>query len=294
MKQKRFILTISLLFFVVCFTLPILFNIVQSDASQPQEIISGSSSSESNTYDDIFEPDIAVDSNGGWHIVYTEDEGDYSSGFKISVKYLNSKSLSPIVIDSLSASDHDFESPSIAIDSHNNVHITYCKGSYFSLYGPSYTIYYINNVSGSWSQPQEIVSVASSIVGSDEPLPQTWYAISGTDIAIDSNDNWFIVYAESVESFTTGYYVPSYCEDEVKLISSKSTSPVIIDTHSIAGFDGISFTSPSIAIDSHNNIHIAYSKEDYFSSSPPGSAINYVNNVSSTWSQHRTRYRRRF
>ena len=113
---------------------------------------------------------------------------------------------------------------SIAIDSNDNVHISYLNES-----DDDMKLMYATDASGSW---------VTTIVDSTGRVGEY------TSIAIDSNDKVHISYQDSAD----GYYV-KYATD---------VSGVWVNT-TIAGGSGSSLAKyPSIAIDSADNVHISY------------------------------------
>ena len=114
---------------------------------------------------------------------------------------------------------------SIAIDSNDNVHISYLNES-----DDDMKLMYATDASGSW---------VTTIVDSTGRVGEY------TSIAIDSNDKVHISYQDSAD----GNYV-KYATD---------VSGVWVNTTIAGGSGSSSATYPSIAIDSADNVHISYS-----------------------------------
>jgi pimeloyl-ACP methyl ester carboxylesterase len=217
--------------------------------SPPQGIVSTTHDLEySGPTCTINNPDIAIDSNDNWHVVYVESPPPY---FTNTVKYISSNTLSPMIINSYGLhAAYYFDTASIAIDSENNIHIAYRTSPLSSDHSQAkYAINYVNNVAGSWSPPQEIISEISNPAVTKYNVVTS---IGHPDITVDSDGNWYIVYWERrIEN-------ASYLTNTIKYLSSSTPAPMVIDS----GSTGINcyVDSPSIASDSKNNIHIAYSK----------------------------------
>ncbi|MEC8073262.1 MAG: putative Ig domain-containing protein, partial [Candidatus Thermoplasmatota archaeon] len=114
---------------------------------------------------------------------------------------------------------------SIAIDSNDNVHISYLNES-----DDDMKLMYATDASGSW---------VTTIVDSTGRVGEY------TSIAIDSNDKVHISYQDSAD----GNYI-KYATD---------VSGVWVNTTIAGGSGSSSATYPSIAIDSADNVHISYS-----------------------------------
>ncbi len=118
----------------------------------------------------------------------------------------------------------------------------------------------VSNVAkSSIPQPQAIITANTAYVF---PYSGAYIdtSISDPHIATDSEGNWYIAYIENTSHWLDNS--PVDIETDVKCLSSKSSSPVILDTYSApaSGSSRQYFSSPSISIDSHDNIHVTYEK----------------------------------
>lgn len=272
-----------------------LFNLTPLASAQPQEIVKVTSSGDFNAsfvYTYIGEPSLAIDSKGTWHLVYQESTVTYSSPthyYRDEIKYLNSKTLVPVTIATATSTGSftlDLNSPSIAIDSQDNPHVMYQQGNYSSVgsyYTDSYSILYVTNAFGNWSQPQEILKVTSS--GDYNASSYAYTYLGEPSLAIDSKGSWHLVYAEE-----GGIYTPNShtCRDDIKYLNSQTFTPITIASVTRTGGDiAFDLHYPSIAVDSQGNPHIMYQLSSY---TGVGSyytdvySIMYINNISNNWS----------
>ncbi len=174
---------------------------------------------------------IVLDSQDKWHITYYDGH---------TIKYIDN--LSDEVIDIAQNAD----THSLAIDSNDNLHLAYfVKG---------HSIMYTNNVDGTWSTPVEILS---GINPSGYPSDTI-----GISLAIDSKNNWHIVYYD--------WY-------KIKYMNSYSSSPITLASGEVAG--------PDMTIDSDDKLHVAYYVENGDSHwSTDGYSVRYINNIGGDWS----------
>jgi hypothetical protein len=229
--------------------------------STPQAIVSGVSS---YGYFEGGDVDIAIDSAGNWHAVYTRYL-DMSSGAYIM--YATSGSA-PVALahtdgtDDMTEGPFTVSGPSIAVDQADNVHVAYCLHDEED---STFDVMYINNVLGSWSDPQAIVS------------GEYRYATGGrgeVDIAIDSAGNWHVVYTRH-QYMSWGAYI---------MYATSGSAPV-----ALAHTDGtddmtegpFTVSMPSIAVDQADNTHVAYCLYDEEATTFD---VMYINNVLGSWS----------
>jgi hypothetical protein len=162
---------------------------------------------------------IAIDSNNKVHISYYDStNGD--------LKYATNASGSwgaPTIIDSVGCLEQHYiySSISIAIDSDNKVHISYCDYTNGDLK-------YATNASGSW--------VPSTIPDSEGGM------VKDTSIAIDSDNKVHISYCGKTYKYDLKY-------------ATKPSGSWVIDTISSDGELG---RYNSIDTDSNNKVHISY------------------------------------
>jgi hypothetical protein len=180
-----------------------------------------------------FYTSIAVDGNDKVHLVWQANMDGYGS--KIFYSQFDGVWSSPVVVSSVGVFDRY---PSIAIDFYNNLHVVYTSGS--ESYGTSGGIYYAK-FNGTW---QYSVLISS---GSD------YTNLGGSCIAIDGNNNLHVVWEgtrRDVSSHPQIWYA--------RFVGSWS-APVRISTS--AGMASSDQSNPSVAVDSNNRIHAAWTSE---------------------------------
>lgn len=161
------------------------------------------------------------------------------------------------------------ENPSIAVDVNNKAYVVYAhKNGVVVPTDSKINIYYVTNVSGSWSTP---VRISSDVFGQDAATPE---------IALDANSKAHVVFnhkrtaTSPIDSKINVYYVTNS--------SGSWVSPVRISND---GFGQDVKESPSITIDASNKAHVAYTQKNS-NIAPVDLKINiyYTTNVSGSWS----------
>lgn len=181
-------------------------------------------------------PAIAVDSQDNIHLVWygaatVEEETNYKYQLRYQ-KYSNGAWQS---IEELTTNASYMQAAaSIAIDSHDNVHITW-EG--LTADSPNaYQIRYINYSSGTW---QGIVELTTA--GDD-------YAQETPVIAIDSQDNLHVVWMGAVAQAQWLYQI------RYREYTNGAWQNIVELTTDFDYFQN----DPSIAIDSHDNLHVVF------------------------------------
>ena len=175
-------------------------------------------------------PSLAVDSHDVLHLAW--QDGKLAEPGVVPYVYYSKKTTSwqaPELVASYA------ETPAIAVDSNNNVHVVYGPYEYSPGYmGGGNGVRWREKTSAGW-QAEEQVSESTS-----------W--VNCAAIAIDGNDNVHVVFNNAPRST---YYDLHYRERT----SSGWGTEVQINTEN----DNLGGTQPSIAVDSMNNVHIVWS-----------------------------------
>jgi hypothetical protein len=241
---------------------------------------------------------IGIDSNNKVHISYY----DYTNG---DLKYTTDASGSWVTstIDSVGYPAYHYynatSSISIAIDSNNKAHISYCD--YYN-----YDLKYTTNASGSWvtstiDSEGKVVHTSIAIDSNNKVhisyhgiagairyatnasgswvIDSVWYTPQYCSIAIDSNNKvhisgfWsYITYYGVVEKYN--YYLIYATKD----VSGSWVTPIISSQSN--GVRLLENPTTSIAIDSNNKVHISY--KGYYTDYSSG-ALRYATNASGSW-----------
>lgn len=198
---------------------------------------------------------IATDSNNKVHISYYNPT-DHSLSYATNASGGWVKSI----LDST-----DGKYTSIAIDSNNKVHI-----SYYSWYLER--LKYATNASGNW---------VYTIVESGLDLNHNYEDEPGTSIAIDSNNKVHISYLKfnSNDCITQScsHTTMDVCKNTIKYATNKNGSWTTETVYSFHG-DLEYVYRPSIAVDSNNKAHIAFTYCDLCED-----RIYYATNASGAW-----------
>lgn len=237
------------------------------DWSTAHEIVTGLHSEGISSYD----IGIAVTSDGVWHVVWSDVvESDTATTFYI----LHASSLSEDTILARGTYYLDAHSgetvagPSIAVGLDGTLHVAYRLREIVDGDNTNNSILYMNNVPGSWSPPQEIVTGLNS-----EGISS--YDIS---IAVGPDGAWHLVYSDIVENGHVGtsdiLYANSMMEQSTLALGTYDQ-----DTHS-----GDVVAGPSIAIGPDGALHVAYRLREIVDWDNINNPILYMNNQAGSWS----------
>ena len=194
-------------------------------------------------------PSLAVDSSGNVHVAWQDESIFAGSGGDIDIFYKrwdsSSSSWTPTEVVS-TVSTVNSEYPSLAVDSAGNVHIAWGDATDFAGSGGDRDIFYIrwDSSTFSWSTT-EVVSIDSTGLSTYPSL------------AADSKSNIHIAWLDKTNYASAGTDYDIFYK---RLVSSSSwTTTEVVSIESTAD----SYI-PSLAVDSVDNIHIAwYDLTDY-------------------------------
>ena len=203
---------------------------------------------------------IAVDANNKAYVVYAQKNG--ATDASINVYYVTNVSGSWST--PLRLSDDvgvlDATTPEIALDGNNKAYIVYVDKSGADT---KRNVYYMTNLSGSWSAPARI---SNDAFGND--------VLENPSIAVDASNKAHVAYVHKNGAGDFGinaYYVTNS--------SGSWSAPVRISNDSF--FNDVQ-NNPSIALDANGKAHVAYAHRNVLSDAQ----INtyYVNNLTGSWS----------
>ncbi len=191
---------------------------------------------------------IALDSNGDWHIVYSDRDCYEDNSETRYVKHITETTTETLAEEYGNQNDKTGEGvgqPSITIDSNNQVHITFIQWPYSDISCQS--IMYINKdtSSSSWSAPEKITTFGYCHI----PSP--------TSIAVDLDGDWHIVYPDRI------LYEDLHESTFVKYINRTSTEILAEEFGNLADKTGKGIGHPSIALDPEGGLHVIYVQWDY-------------------------------
>lgn len=236
------------------------------DWSTAQPIVSGlGPDSRSNSLD----IDIAVDSEGAWHVVYFE-RGNDGEDATYDILYANSQSEQAVldhVVLQPGVNGATIGGPTIATGPDGSCHAAYRVIEFSNNVVTGNHILYTNNSSGSWSTPQPIVS------GLDPDSRSNAFDI---DIAVDSDGTWHLVYLEYSEN------VPESDDRTFDILYANSNSETATLAHTAMhpGANGATAEGPTIAIGPDGSCHVAYRHIDFVSNDVVNNYIMYKHRVS--------------
>ncbi len=196
-----------------------------------------------------------VDSEGDWHIVYSDRIRYEDNSQRHYIKYKNPQSteiLAEAYGNIFNDTGGGLGFPSIALDPNEGLHVTYTQWVHDDLFNQS--IMYLKKEAGSssWSATQKIAK-----------FDYVWIP-SRSSIAVDSNSDWHIVYPDRdrhKDGFERRY---------VKYKNKSSTTTLAEGYGNIFSGEGDGVGHPSIAIDSNGDFHVTYiyiSNDDVFNQS---------------------------
>ena len=213
-------------------------------------------------------PSVAVDSKGNVHIAWADQTSYGGSGTDedIFYKYWNTATTTWTITQVVSTeSTLDSINPSLAVDSKGNVHIAWQDSTDYAASGADKDIFYKcwNATTFSWTTT-EVVSI-----GSDANC-------FTPSLAVDSKGNVHIAWQDYSGYYDSGldpdvFYKQWYASNSSWLISE------VVSTES----PGISSNSPSLAVDSTGNVHIAWFEKDIFDNDEV--YYKYKDVMTSTW-----------
>jgi len=171
-----------------------------------------------------FTPCISSDSENNIHVVWAEGSGTVCRQLRYR-EYDGSWGT----IENLSNNyDYAYYEPSLAVDSHDNLHLVYLSNC--SIHNTYLHPYHMETVFGEWQTPEQIINTSYSV---EEPT-----------LAIDYNDYLHVACRNKTLSYDLLYINKTNKWNDLITVSE----PTYFDFQ----------TSPSIAIDSENNIHLSW------------------------------------
>jgi hypothetical protein len=206
--------------------------------------------------------DLAVYvSAGGTKTLHTVFLGKDNSGDNKMNIYYSSKTgaaawTAPVPISANNWNQDAKQFPSIKVDSNNKAHVVYAHRNDSA--DSKINIYYVTNLSGSWSVPARI---SDDTFGFDAFTPE---------IALDTNGKAYVVYQHrsSSDPKTNIYYVTN--------VGGTWSTPFRISIDDIdVGLN------PAIAVDAANKAHVLYTLKR---TSDSKINIYYLTNASGSWS----------
>ena len=208
-----------------------------------------------------YDQSIAIDSSNNIHIVWSGQSSTTPNYHQIRYTKSTDRGNTWNIPVNITSEYYEQFNPSIAIDSFNNIHIVW--NGYTPAYPWKLQIRYTKSIDGgnTWSTPTEITSEDYS-----QYVPT---------IGIDSSNTLHIVwegYSPSSPNCTQIRYAKSIDGGNTWSIPTEITS------------ENYSHFSPSMAIDSSNNIHIVWN--GYSPASPNYTQVRYAKSIDrgSTWS----------
>ena len=261
---------VSLLALLILYSSSVSNDCVMADMNngqwRPTEVVSTESTDDSNN------PAIAVDSQNNVHVVW-HDFTDYDgSGTDTDIfyKYYNQATASWTLTQVISTESTGGSAyPSIAIDSHDNVHVVWQDTTDYQGSGIDVDVFYkyYDRATSSWTSTQ-VVSTESA-TNSDDPR-----------IAIDSNDNLHVVWYDF-----TDYGGSGSDPDIFYKIFSQETSTWSV-TQVVSSESTLASNFPAITVDSNDNVHVAWHDLTDYSGAGVDYDIfyKYYTPATSTWS----------
>ncbi|UCH88156.1 MAG: hypothetical protein JSV49_07770 [Thermoplasmata archaeon] len=209
------------------------------------------------------QPNILIDNEDNLHLIWSDSCADPiqdDNKFIHTIFYKKFDKFGELIIDDTQLMDiseygpypynYFFPGPKAAFDSEGNIHIAYADAMRNDWNGwyPNFEIYYMKLNGGASASPANLVLV-------DEQRVSEGVVHSGSpDIAVDSEDNVHIV-----------WYDHRSCNWNYEIYYEKlaTDGTVLIDDMAITDHIGYCAGS-SIAVDSQDNLHIAFKCYDWW------------------------------
>jgi hypothetical protein len=283
MKRNQFIMRSVIYIIVICGIMTAsgyTKNACGATNGDPQWILKTIDASDTGIYSYAgYYNSIATDSNGKIHIAYNFRTTVYVdgevSGYKSELRYSSNQSgLWELETVFGNALDNGGEYVSIAIDSQDKEHLSFCGSGYFDgILGSYYALglLYSTNI----DHPEWDTKVINNT---------KYYTVKHTSIAIDSSDKLHIVYSNSEGPYIayannvsgewkdnivgSGKYASMAVDiyNNIHIVYSRLGDGNIVYANNVSGaFESISLgvgSYNSIAIDSNNHVHIIYMDVD--------------------------------
>lgn len=198
---------------------------------------------------------IVVDSDGDWHIVYTDRIRYEDNSQRHYIKYKNPKSTEILAEAYGNIFDDTGEGlgfPSISLDTDDGLHVTYTHWVNDDYFNQSIMYLKKEASSSSWSATQELAK-----------FDYVWIP-SRSSIAVDSKGDWHIVYSDRDR------YEDGFERRYIRYKNKSSTTTLAEGYGNIFKEEGDGVGHPSIATDPKGNLHVSYiyiSNDDVFNQS---------------------------
>lgn len=195
---------------------------------------------------------IVIDSNGEWHIVYSDRDRFEDNSDKRYIKYKNKSSIETLAEgygNIFTKTGEGVGHPSIAIDSDDNIHVSYIYLDYDDVSVQS-IMYITKNVKNlSWSSAKKISTFDYS------------FKPSYTSIAMDTEGDWHIVYPDLVS------YKNNSDRRYIKYKNQGNTEVIAEGFGNTFDESGEGVGYPSIAIGPKQDLHVIYTHMNYIDTS---------------------------
>jgi hypothetical protein len=220
-------------------------------------------------------PDLTIDSDGRWHVVYISNVSNHN-GVDSYVNYLG-EDIGPVTLAHYQAiyngqqwtgetADHS-EGPSISAGPNNLIHILYNLYN-FSTSEASY-MYMHNDSLGNWSEPENIFTSGQQVGNSPA-------------LTIDSDGRWHVVYISNVSNDNVTDSYVNYLGEDIGPVTLAHYQ-VIYNGQQWTGEDVATYEEPSISAGPNNLIHILY---NLYNLSTSEASYMYMHNDSlGNWSE---------
>jgi len=204
------------------------------------------SSVSANTSED---PDMALDSHGNLHVVWS-DLANYSNAGAtdkdIFYRMYNTTTGTWTTTQVLSTQSTGYSIfPRIAIDSHDNLHVTWSDDTNNANSGTNYDIFYkmYNAATGTWT--------TTTVVSTESPGGSTI-----SQIATDSHDNVHVVWQDYSN------YTNSGIDSDIFYKMKNATTGTWTTTTVVSINSTVDSKSPNMVIDNHDNVHVTWDQSN--------------------------------
>lgn len=194
--------------------------------------------------------DLAVESNGTWHLIYAPSDEDSMGVDNIQYSNANAPSLTTILSADAAAGIFLF-APRLVLDSENVAHVGYHQQQEDSEASPVFSYQILHNRSGAFEAPNLMANVP------EDQFFETIDRAHSYDFAVDAFGKWHLALT-TINPLTDP---PSDQTTNIIYFHEGNTTPQLIDSAILDGTpSGAIVFGPRLQVDADGVVHIGYNR----------------------------------